>query len=99
MLNTSVRLSRGTITAPPKVRWVVGIPCQFFIECTPTTFKQKATINNILIYELYHETVPRDLKSWLPNGMTTGFTNFTMLFQIEDGPVCIVFSFFPKRSI
>ena len=44
MLITSVRLSRGVITSPPKVRRVVGIPCQFFIECTPTTFKQKATI-------------------------------------------------------
>ena len=47
---------------PPKVRRVVGIPCQFFIECTPTpyfvwkqcnlTFKQKAKINKVLIYEL-----------------------------------------------
>ena len=44
MLNTSVRLSRGTITSPLKVRPVVQIPCHFFIECTPTTFKQKATI-------------------------------------------------------
>ena len=31
-------LSRGTITSPPKVRRVVGIPCQFFIECTPTSY-------------------------------------------------------------
>ena len=51
MLNTSVRLSRRTITSPPKVRRVVGIACQFFIECAPTIFKQKAKINNILIYE------------------------------------------------
>ena len=26
-----------------------GIPCQFFIACSPTTFKRKATMNNILI--------------------------------------------------
>ena len=52
MLNSSVRLSRGTITSTPKVIRVVAIPCQFFIEFTPTTFKQKAEINNILIYEL-----------------------------------------------
>ena len=38
-------------------------------------------------------------KSWLPIGMTTGSANFTMLFQIEEGPTCIVFSLFPKRSI
>ena len=38
----------------PKVRGVVGIPCQFFNECTPNTFKQKATINNILISELWN---------------------------------------------
>ena len=62
MLNASVLLSRGTTTSLPKVRWVVGIPCQVFIERTPTpylvqkqcnfTFKQKAKINDILIYEL-----------------------------------------------
>ena len=34
MLNAIVLLSRGTITSPPKVRRVVGIPCQFFIERT-----------------------------------------------------------------
>ena len=34
MLNASVLLSRGTITSLSKVRWVVGIPCQFFIERT-----------------------------------------------------------------
>ena len=32
MLNASVILCCGTITSPPKVRQVVGIPCQFFIE-------------------------------------------------------------------
>ena len=52
MLNTRVRLSRGTIISQPKVRGVVGIPCQFLNECTPNTFKQKATIYNILISEL-----------------------------------------------
>ena len=29
-----------------------GDSLSFFIECTPTTFKQKVKINNILIYEL-----------------------------------------------
>ena len=31
--------------------------------------------------------------------MTSGSINFTMLFQVEDSPPCIVFSLFPKRSI
>ena len=48
----SAKHQRATITSTPKVRRVVGIPCQFFIACTPTTFIQKGTINNILIYEL-----------------------------------------------
>ena len=52
MLNTSVRLSHGNLTSPPKVKQVVGIPCQFFIASTPTTFKQKAIIYSILIDEL-----------------------------------------------
>ena len=28
----------------------------------------------------------------------SGFTNFTMLFQIGDGPACIFISLFPKKS-
>ena len=31
--------------------------------------------------------------------MTSGFTNYMMLFQIGDGPACIVFSLLPKRGI
>ena len=31
-------LSRGTITSPPEVRRVVGIPYQSFIERTPTPY-------------------------------------------------------------
>ena len=31
--------------------------------------------------------------------MTNGPINFTMLFQIDDGLACIVFSLFSKRSI
>ena len=31
--------------------------------------------------------------------MTSGSTNSTMLFQIQDGPAYIVFSLYPKRSI
>ena len=39
VLNASVLLSRRTIyTSPPKVRRLVRIPCQFFIESTPTTY-------------------------------------------------------------
>ena len=38
-------------------------------------------------------------KKLVTHGMTSGSTNFTMLFQIKDGPACIVFSLFPKRSI
>ena len=34
MLNASVLLSRGTITSLSKVRRVVGIHCQFFMEGT-----------------------------------------------------------------
>ena len=70
MLNASVRLSRGTIASPPKVRRVVGIPFQFFIEYTLTphlvrkqcnlTFKQKVKI--IIFQFMNYETVPRDLK-------------------------------------
>ena len=68
MLNTSVRLSRGTITSLPKVRRVVGILCQFFIECTPTTFKQKAKIDNILICEfMNYEPVSCDLRKEEPD--------------------------------
>ena len=38
VLNVSVLLSRGTITSPPKLRRVVGIPYQIFIERTPTPY-------------------------------------------------------------
>ena len=31
--------------------------------------------------------------------MTGGSSNFTMPFQIEDGPECIAFSLIPKRSM
>ena len=34
----STEHQRATITSPPKVRRVVVIPCQFFIECTPTSY-------------------------------------------------------------
>ena len=41
LLNASVLLSRGrgTIMSSPKVRRVVGIPCQFLIERTHTSFR------------------------------------------------------------
>ena len=32
------------------------------------------------------------------HGMRSDSTNFTMLFQIEDGPACVVFSLFLKKS-
>ena len=61
--NASVRLSGGTITSPAKVRRVMGIPCQFFIECTPTpdlvqkqcnlTFKQKVKLHSIAEIRAY----------------------------------------------
>ena len=31
--------------------------------------------------------------------MASGSTNFAMLFQIKDGPACIVFSLFTERSV
>ena len=39
------------------------------------------------------------LKKLVTHEMMKRFINFTMLFQIEDGPACIVFSVFLKRSI
>ena len=33
------------------------------MECTPTTFKEKVTINNILIYELWN--CPRNIKQYM----------------------------------
>ena len=68
MLNSSVRLSRGERLSP-KVRRVVGISCQFFIACTPTTFNHLQTEGDI--YTLFHNSAYRffysvDQKSYDP---------------------------------
>ena len=38
------------------------------------------------------------VKLTLKHGMTSGSTNFTKLFQIQEGPACIIFNLFPKKE-
>ena len=95
MLNASVLLSRGTITSPPKVRRVVGIPCQFFSERTRpyTSFRNNAiSVSNrgrkLIIFEfMNYETVLRDLNNSLQffvNGFLTPKSSIISCRQNND---------------